>query len=244
MPLKVLLIIPVYNGARHLNTTFLKLEKLHIALSDDLTIVFVDDGSTDRSGETISEYKGPLKNSLHILKLGTNHGKGYAIREAVRKYGYGSDIVCFTDVDIPYGISAVQEVITHGIHTDIVTGSRELAREQRQYSGYRYIANRLFRLCIPREIREIRDTQCGLKAFKSGIAEDIFNSIHTFRWTFDIEIFVIAKLRGYTIKEIGVSIEETSIDRRGGITFLKDGLQILRDIQRIRHNIGCHVYEK
>ncbi len=238
---RVLLIIPIYNGARYLPHTFSVLENLHI---ETLRIVYVNDGSTDETGQILTQYEGPLQKTSEVLTLTENKGKGNALCEAVKKYASHYDIICFTDVDIPYGITAVEEAIKNCVQMDITTGFRVMDHEHKQYSGYRYIANRLFRLFIPKEIRRFKDTQCGLKACKSQVAEDIFNSIKTFRWTFDLEIFVIAQIRGYTIREIPVSIHSASIERKGGISFFKDGWQILRDVYRIRRNMKAHRYEK
>ena len=240
----VLLIIPVYNGERYLKKTFSQLEQLQHNRSKKLKIVFVNDGSNDATAALLQNYTGPLQDSFSVIILEKNHGKGYAIREAIREFGSGSEIICFTDVDIPYGIPSLEQVINNCVQTDIVVGSRIMDDEHKQYSGYRYIANRIFRLFIPKQIREIRDTQCGLKAFKSSVAEDVFNSLQTFRWTFDLEIFVIAQLRGYTIEEVPVMISASSIEKRGGVSFVKDGWRIFKDMWRIRRNIRCHRYEK
>lgn len=241
---RVLLIIPIYNGEKYLHATCVQLEELARKMEGSLKIVFVNDGSTDDTEVMLKDYRGSLKNVLQVITLEKNHGKGYAIREAIRNYGSESEIICFTDVDLPYGVSSIIEVIQKCSQTDIVVGSRASAYEQKQYSGYRYIANRLFRLCIPKDIRNIKDTQCGLKCFKSPVAKDIFNSIRTFRWTFDLEIFAIAKIKQYQIQEIPVSIQQHTLNTKGGVSFIKDGWQIMNDLYRIRKNIKHRLYEK
>lgn len=241
---RVLLIIPIFNGEKHLKGTLLQLEELVHQMRGILTILFVNDGSEDRTKELLSTYTGSLKNTLRVLTFEKNYGKGYSIREGIRQYAKSVDYICFTDADLPYGISAIHEVIEQCVHTDVVVGSRSMAHEQKQYSGYRYITNRLFRRCIPASIRDIKDTQCGLKAFRAKVAEDIFNSITTFRWTFDLEIFLIARKRRYQIQEIGVTIRRAVLVSAGGVSFLKDGCQILKDIIRIRKNLRDGVYEQ
>lgn len=241
---RVVLIIPIYNCEKNLHSTFSQLEELSAKIGDGLMIILVDDGSSDNTPTILAEYTGSLKSIIQILTLPKNQGKGYAIREAVQKYAGESDYVCFTDADLPYSLSSILEVIKKGSEADIVVGSRALVHEQKQYSWYRYILNRIFRLCIPKEIRSIKDTQCGLKAFESRVAEDIFHSIQTFRWTFDLEIFLIAKRRGYQIKEVPVRVRKQSLMEHGGVSISKHAWQIGKDLWKIHRNKNIGVYEK
>jgi dolichyl-phosphate beta-glucosyltransferase len=236
---RVLVIIPVYNGASSLPRTRELVREL-CARIENARVVFVNDGSTDGTGALLRSYYGENE----VITLSTNQGKGYAIREGVRKYGKDTDLICFTDVDIPYGIEALERVVVAAKTTGIAVGSRSRVKSQKQYSWYRYLMSRVFRWWIPREIRGVRDTQCGLKAFRGSIAVEIFESLSTFRWAFDLEIFVIAKKRGFPYIEVPVELSRQTVQSSTVLSFWKDGVGILKDVYTIRKNISNHRYEQ
>ena len=65
---KVSIIIPVYNGEKYIEGCFENLQKINY---DNLEIVIIDDGSTDKSRELIYEleipYKGMYNNIFKFL---------------------------------------------------------------------------------------------------------------------------------------------------------------------------------
>jgi dolichyl-phosphate beta-glucosyltransferase len=79
------------------------------------------------------------------------------------------------------------------------------------------------------------DTQCGFKLFKGEIARSLFGAARIDRFAYDVEILALAKKKGYGIKEVPIrwiNSPESRVDP------VKDSLQMLADLVRIRFAIG------
>jgi dolichyl-phosphate beta-glucosyltransferase len=51
----------------------------------------------------------------------------------------------------------------------------------------------------------IRDTQCGFKLFTHKAAQDLYSLSEQNGFAFDVEILLIARRKGYKIKEIAIN---------------------------------------
>ena len=81
------------------------------------------------------------------------------------------------------------------------------------------------------------DTQCGFKLFRAGVADDLFASLRTDGFGFDVELLLLAQRRGYRIKEVPINW----VDQPGSkVGVLKDAPRMLRDIliARVRLAVG------
>ncbi|MFA7314366.1 MAG: glycosyltransferase [Candidatus Magasanikbacteria bacterium] len=241
---KIALIIPVYNGAEVLQNTFTKVVDFVKNFDVLGQIIFVNDGSTDKTQELLQNFK--IQNeTLPITVCGyeINKGKGYAIKYASKFLNEENNFVGFTDVELPYGLFKLTEVQTSLSKYDIVVGSRK-ENEEKQYSFYRSIMKKVFRLFVPKEISNFQDTQCGFKFFRTEIFQAIFSRVTTFRWVFDIELFIIANISKYSICELTVSIDKNLLKKKGGVSLYKHSFYILADLFKIKKNLKSGVYEK
>lgn len=238
------IIIPVYNGALYLPETFRELGEL----VKNHQIIFVNDGSTDETGTLLEKFHRENASTVTIVEYAKNMGKGYAIREGLQKVVTDCTKIAFTDVEIPYGVEALQsgfQLLEESSELSFVYGTRTAAdKTESQYSLYRKIGTRLFRLLLPRKLGNISDTQSGLKIFKRKAAEIIFALVKTNRWVFDTEIFLIAKEHQLKYQELPVHLKPACITRRGGVHFLRHGWKILADIIRIRSYASRGLYKK
>ena len=76
---------------------------------------------------------------------------------------------------------------------------------------------------------EIKDHQCGFKAFKREPLFDILDEVKDEHWFWDIEILVRAQRRGYKIKEFPVKWRcgrKTTVDLKRDVIGM--GTQIIR----------------
>ena len=85
-----------------------------------------------------------------------------------------------------------------------------------------------------------RDTQCGLKAFRSDAARPIFSVARIDRFAFDIEVFHLAERLRLSLVEVPVTL-----DQHGGSTVRVglDSLRVLVDMLRIRRLAGQGAYD-
>jgi hypothetical protein len=77
------------------------------------------------------------------------------------------------------------------------------------------------------------DTQCGFKAFTRDAAQTVFQLQTIERWGFDPEILFIARKRRFKVKEVPVSWAH---DARSRISYLRDGIQMLKELAIVRWN--------
>ncbi len=241
------LIIPVYNGGSYIQDTLAELKDFFSHRNIVYDIVFVNDGSTDDTEKKLKQLLQKSDIPIQMMSYNKNRGKGYAIRYALKKIFHQYTYVGFTDVELPYGLEPFVSAMKHMDDyddVDMVVGDRSLMhRDIVQYHWYRSIAHNIFRLFIPQIVRQFHDTQCGYKVFRNSIVRHMFDTIKTFRWVFDIELFVIAVIQDIKIYEMPVSIKSHCITKKGGVSFVRHGIYILRDLFRIHRAIRKKQYE-
>src|SRR6185312_1207179 len=205
-------------------------------------VIVVDDGSTDATAEIVKAVTSRTP-FVRLLSNGENRGKGHSVRNGMLHAA--GDIVLFTDADLSSPIQEATrlfDAIRQG--ADVAIGSRWLAQSRQTIRQplYRRFFGRCFNL-VTRAIMRLpfADTQCGFKAFTRPAAQTIFQLQRIERWGFDPEILFIALKRGYTIREVPVSWGH---DERTRISYLRDGLQMLKELLLIRWNALTGTYGK
>ncbi|MGH9273472.1 MAG: hypothetical protein ACRDZU_02400, partial [Acidimicrobiales bacterium] len=84
------------------------------------------------------------------------------------------------------------------------------------------------------------DTQCGLKAFRSDVADLVFGLGRVDGFAFDIEVLHLVERHELSLTEVPVRL--VSADR-STVRVVRDGLRLLRDVWRIRHWSATGAYE-
>ena len=230
------LIIPVFNAEKILERTFIELNS-YLQFRSDIKVIFVNDGSSDRTSLLLKLFVAEALFPLEIVKNNKNSGKGYSIKKGL-SLCQDADIVGFTDVDLPYGLKKVDEAIRqiHEHTFDAVIGDRTQIRTTQQYSWYRKQCAHFFRLLLPSKIKEIQDTQSGLKFFRARVAEDVFSYVLTDRWVFDIEILLALLKKNYRVYQLPVW--RITLERGGGgVSLFGHGIQIVKDLLSIYYRM-------
>lgn len=238
------LIIPAYKEASRITAS---LEKIFAYLAKapyESEVIIVDDGSPDDSVKIIHE---AIKNRTpesakvraRLIELGTNAGKGAAVRTGMLEAT--GVIRIFTDADLSTPIHEVEKIIT-GIEKegyDIVVGSRALEGRKLvkvHQPVYREMMGRFFNLLVQSlVIRGIKDTQCGFKGFRGEVAEKIFGQQKVMGFSFDVELLYLAKKEGCKVKEVAV---EWYNDERTTVGAVGDSARMFLELLRIKrlHN--------
>lgn len=234
-------IIPCYNEEKNLKRGVLdEVEAYLKKQSFESEVIIVDDGSNDKSREFVRKY---LPNHPRFKLLENKHvGKPLAIRSGVRKAK--GEIILFTDMDQSTPIKEFDKFLPFfkkGF--EIVIGSRGQKREGA--SLLRLVGANVFRL-VRRTflLRNIVDTQCGFKAFKNKIAQDLFSRLLIFKevkktkgWkvgAFDVELLFIAQKRGYQMVEVVVNWENKDLVKKK--KYFKESKEMLMEILRVKLN--------
>ncbi|MFA6427796.1 MAG: glycosyltransferase [Candidatus Magasanikbacteria bacterium] len=239
------LIIPVYNGEQYIEKTCNELHTFCVQNNFIDTIVFVDDGSTDETRKRMEDYTQNKSFKFKILGYRENKGKGHAIKFAF-EHVHPNGLVAFTDVELPYGLEVLKDsmMLLQDKEIGMIVGNRHIVKTLHpQYNRYRGFFTKIFHLILPREVRAYEDTQCGLKIFTREAAHILFSNIKTYRWVFDVELFIIAIRNNVDILQIPVALKQPC-NTRGGVSALRHGLQIIKDVITIYRNDKQGVYER
>jgi dolichyl-phosphate beta-glucosyltransferase len=231
---KYSIVIPAYNEGGRIPATLRSVVDTIRSHGWDAEVVVVNDGSLDNTAEVVREFARTAP-EIRLLENPSNRGKGYTVRHGIL-HALG-DVVMFSDADLSSPMEEAEGLfaaIAGG--ADIAIGSRWLAtsRQTHRQPLYRQFFGRCFNL-LTRMVMNLpfADTQCGFKAFTRGAAQTVFQLQTIERWGFDPEILFIALKRGYEIREVPVSWAH---DARTRISYLRDGLQMLKELAIVRWN--------
>lgn len=233
-------IIPAYNEEKRLPKTILLINDYLSQQSYDWEIVVVSDGSQDKTVEKSRALKDRVKN-LRVIDNKENHGKGYVVRQGF--LAAEGDYRLFTDADNSTDISQVERMIPElEKGYDFVIGSRDIkgAVLDPPQPWLRQRIGDVFNLMVQVVVGlwGIWDTQCGFKGITRELAEDVLPLCKINRWAFDPEMLVLAKRRGYKIKEIPITWKN---DLQSKVK-MKHTIRMALDLFKIRWNLICHKY--
>jgi cellulose synthase/poly-beta-1,6-N-acetylglucosamine synthase-like glycosyltransferase len=142
----VLLLVPIRNEAPTLPGLLSALDKLEYP-NRQLTVVFIDDGSTDQSRSLIGSWIEERWN-WHLLSLGQNQGKARALNAGLDRFPH-RDIVAVFDADERPHPAALQQLITPFSHAAVggVSGRRAignaLASPAASYTAFEGLVHQL-----------------------------------------------------------------------------------------------------
>ena len=235
---RLTVVVPAYKAASFIAQTVERLRvELGPAIDNDLEILVVDDGSPDDTFAAARASGADL-----VLKLDRNKGKGAAVRLGMRS-ARGRTIV-FTDADLAYEPALIFELLKEvEAGWDVVVGSRShvetvtLVRAGRLRALGSRVINMISLAVL---LGAYRDTQCGLKAFRSDAAEQIFSRARVDRFAFDIEVFHLAERLRLTVKEVPVTLRNSA---GSTVKIGLDSLRVLVDMIRIRRMGGKGLYD-
>lgn len=236
---RVSVVVPAYKASSFIVESVQRLRaELGPLVDNDLEIVVVDDGSPD---DTFDAARASGADA--VLRLDENQGKGAAVRRGMLA-ATGRTIV-FTDADLAYAPALAFDLIREvEAGWDVVVGSRghietvTLVKARR----LRALGSRIINLIsFAVLLGAYRDTQCGLKAFRSDAAQAIFGVAKINRFAFDIEVFHLAERMRLSLEEVPVTLanSEGSTVKVG-----LDSLRVLVDMVRIRRLAGKGAYDR
>jgi dolichyl-phosphate beta-glucosyltransferase len=223
-------VVPFFNEMHRLHETIGEIVGLAV---HDVEVILVDDGSTDGTGEVLSDAARHLSR-VEVIRLPRNRGKGAAVRAGVA--GSSGDHVVFMDADLATDLGDLPLVRAALDHAHVAIGSRSvpataLTNTTRVRSAMGDIFNRSVRTVTG---LEFRDTQCGFKAFRGPEARSLFAHTSVDGFAFDVEVLMLARASGMRIVEVPIRWTQVSGSK---VRLAVDPLKMLCDLPHIRRHV-------
>jgi dolichyl-phosphate beta-glucosyltransferase len=197
----------------------------------EFEVIIVDDGSRDSTAK-IATGLASEDPRVHVLVNKKNRGKGYSVRRGVR--AARGDLVLFSDADLSTPIGEFDKLLAWIDTCGVVIASRSLPESNvvLHQPGYRELLGKIFNIIVQiLLVRGIIDTQCGFKLMPRQEALEILKHQRINSFSFDVELILIAKRLGLTVKDVPV----TWIDSGGSkVHVIKDSVHMLLDLARIK----------
>ena len=201
-------------------------------------VILVDDGSTDKTSILLPTF-AKEKRGFRYFKI-SHSGKLGAVKAGMM--AAKGEYVLFTDFDQSTSIKEVEKVLKEFKKgAEVVIASRyEKGAERRNDSLPSWLRSVVFNWLVRLVLGlRIKDSQCGFKAFKTPVAQELFGSLcahqvkkikKPFMGAFDLELLFIAQKRGLKIVSIPVIWYRVESDKLR----LGEPLQMLWALFKIR----------
>ena len=202
---KLSVVIPIYNEEPGLEALFARLYPALDALGIAYEVVFVDDGSRDRSGALLREQFARRPEVTRVLLLGNNVGQHMAIMAGFERSR--GDRVVTLDADLqnpPEEIGKLLARMDEGF--DYVGG----VRRARQDTLFRRVASRAMN-ALRERITRIRMTDQG--CMLRGYSREIIDAINSCR---EVSTFIPALAYAFARNPAEVEVEHA--ERAAGVS--------------------------
>lgn len=222
-------VFPAYNETGRLAAPVRAAARWFRGQRRSFELIVSDDGSRDGTAALVDELRREIP-ELRLVSSPVNRGKGHAVRLGVRAASGALVLVADADGATPIGeVGALEAEIAAG--ADLAIGSRALGGHvERRW--YRHLIGRCFHALVRLvAVRWVRDTQCGFKLFTAAAARDLFSRARMDGFSFDVEILLLARRRGYRIAEVPVEWIHQPGSR---INLVRDSARMALDLVLIR----------
>jgi dolichyl-phosphate beta-glucosyltransferase len=226
------IVIPAYNEESRITSTIRDIVNYCRARPLSFELILVDDGSRDGTS-SVGRLLSAEFSEVRLIRLAMNHGKGYAVRTGIIN-AVGRTIL-FTDADGATPICELERLeaaLESG--ADMAIGSRAVRAMgvQVQAKLYRHLIGRTFHFLVEwLADAGVKDTQCGFKLFHSRVGQDLFSRMRMNGFSFDVEVLLMARQRGYRVAEVPVNWAHQPGSK---VRLTLDSLRMAADLVRIR----------
>ncbi len=189
------IVVPLLNEKENLAPL---MEAISAALDNrplSYEIIFIDDGSTDGSFETLRELHGKNPSRVRALRFSRNYGKSAALSVGIGKAV--GDVIVTMDADLqddPVAIPGMLEMLGQG--WDLVSGWKKKRHDPITFT----FPSKIWNLCMSMITGvKLHDLNCGFKAYRSNVAKslEIYGERHRY-------LPALAHWDGYRVTETPV----------------------------------------
>src|SRR5215210_4826592 len=161
------------------------------------SVVIADNASTDNTFAVARELAAAYHPHVSVIHL-EEKGRGRALKAAW--LASEADIVAYMDVDLSTNLWSFLPLVAPLAtgHSDVAIGSRLLRGAMVTRQWKREVISRCYNLLVKLLFGNgFSDAQCGFKAIKRGVAQELLPQVEDGEWFFDTELLLLAEARGY-----------------------------------------------
>ncbi|BCT74846.1 sugar translocase [Sinomonas cyclohexanicum] len=227
--------IPVYNEEKDLEECVRRLHAhLSRAFEHGFRITIADNASTDttlRVAERLARELPEIR-AVHLEQKGRGN--------ALRRVWLASDapVLAYMDVDLSTDLAALGPLVAPLLsgHSDLAIGTR-LARTSRVIRGpKREFVSRSYNFLLHSLMGAgFSDAQCGFKAIRADVAQQLLPHTLDTAWFFDTELLVLAERCGLRCHEVPVDWTD---DPDSKVDVLRTALDDLRGMYRLTQDMA------
>lgn len=224
------LIVPAYNEESRLPEMLGQLANFVDSQSYDIEVLIIENGSQDQTFQLAQNFSRQHEN-FRAYQL-EEKGKGLAVRHGMLQARGHYRMMLDADLSMP--TDQIPRFIPPQLENpELVIASREAPgavryhEPQFRHAGGRAINFLIRLLALP----GLQDSQCGFKCFREDIALDLFNVQKMKGWSFDIELLVVARMRGYHIEELAIP---WYYNEQSHVRPIRDAIRMILDLLKIR----------
>jgi dolichyl-phosphate beta-glucosyltransferase len=238
-------IIPVYNKERILARNVRLLDEfLRGRLAAPYEIILCDDGSTDRSAAAAAE-SAAANPRLRATGYAKNRGRGAAVKFAAETCADGT--IVYSDLDFPQtsALERILEMAKRLEDSPIVIGTRFHRRSSTKRLWRRGFVGRAHRLAVRAFFPELKvsDPDIGFKGFRQPEFGRLNRLSRLDRWSWDLEVLVIARRNGLPVAELPIDWQERHEDYSSAVHLFRDSREEFLGMLAIRKNLRRGLYD-
>ncbi|MBV9490498.1 MAG: glycosyltransferase family 2 protein [Verrucomicrobia bacterium] len=237
------LVIPAFKEAERLPNTLQTVRRYVLKWPFPSEILVVVEPSPDA---TLPVAEAARRNfpELRVIANAVHRGKGHAVRTGMLEAK--GQITFFTDADLSTPLSDLEvalQIFERERQVDVIVGSRQHPESKilqhqsptREWMGKTF--NRIVRLLAG---LDLEDTQCGFKGFRQATAREIFSRQRTDGFAFDVEVLLLARMMGFTVREMPVHWSNSAESK---VRVIRDSLRMLLEVLAMRRLVNRTVHD-
>ena len=233
------IIIPALNEGHRLPKTLDSIIGFLNKQAYESEIVIIDNASTDDTFQVAKSFSDKFENLKVISEQ--KRGKGFAVQTGMLAANGEYRFMCDSDLSMP--IEELPKFLPPLCKADVAIGSREAKGAVRINEPWqRHFIGRVFNILIKLLVLPgISDTQCGFKVFRKNVVKEIYAKQRVGGWAFDVELLLLTKRAGFTLKEIPINWYYITGSK---VKPIRDSVRMLRELLVIRRNVTTGHYDE
>jgi dolichol-phosphate mannosyltransferase len=211
-------VIPIKNEETNIDDLIQELCPVMDGLHRPWELIYINDGSTDRSGEVLAQ-AAQKRGNIRVITFDRNYGQTSAF-DAGFKAARGKMVITL-DGDRQNNPADIPKLLAEMDGADLVCGWRKDRRDPINKKVISKLANAIrSRVCKD----DMHDTGCSLKVYRTECLRKIalFDGMHRF-------LPALFKIHGYQVREVPVSHRERE-KGKSNYNFLNRSIRPLLDM--------------